>query len=292
MTMLKTSTTAGIWFFISTITLAQASAAPIQTEVKTGRFQTAFSIPSKLGTYGEMIERFAGEKGLRNLDANMAEDGLTIDKYEAFTVTLAEETYEVYVPPAYEPAKPIGIMVYIPARDSGSPHPQYLPVLDDRYMIYIAANLSGNRQSPILRRAPLALHALENMSRIYNIDPARVYASGLSGGGKMAVYLGLNYGDHFTGALFIIGSLSVSDRARMAPTGAVKKLVQTRNRYVFLTGRQDFNRKEIRRHRLAFRRFGIQNTLLIDDISLAHRPPPEKLILRAVRALDGLPEKK
>ncbi len=268
------------------------AAPPIQTEVKTGRFQTAFSVPSKLATYGEMIERFAGEKGLKKLDANMEEDGVTIDKYEAFTVTLAEETFEVYVPPSYEPSKPIGIMVYVPARDTGAPHPQYLPALDDHYLIYIAANLSGNRENPILRRAPLALHALENMKRLYNIDPARIYASGLSGGGKMAVYLGLNYGDHFTGALFIIGSLNVSDRARLAPTGRVKKLVQTRNRYVFLTGRQDFNRNEIRRHRAAFRRFGIKNTVLIDDISLGHRPPTEKLFRRALRALDGLEKAK
>jgi len=165
-------------------------------------------------------------------------------------------------------------------------------VFDQRYMIYIAANLSGNSQNPILRRAPLALHARENMKQLYNIDPNRTYAAGLSGGGKMAVYLGLNYGDHFTGAMFIIGSLNVSDRARIAPTGAAKQLVQTRNRYVFLTGRQDFNRDEIRRHHSAFKRYGIQNTVLVDDLSLAHRPPPEKLFLRAVRALDGLPQKK
>jgi predicted esterase len=183
-------------------------------------------------------------------------------------------------------------MVYIPARETGAPRSEYLPVFDETYMIYIAANLSGNSQNPILRRAPLALHALENMKRLYNIDPERIYAAGLSGGGKMAVYMGLNYGDHFNGAMFIIGSLNVSDRARIAPTGHIKHLVQTRNRYVFLTGRQDFNRDEIRRHYAAFKRFGIQNTVLIDDLSLAHRPPPEKLFLRAVRALDGLPQKK
>ncbi len=278
-------------FLVASSALVHATSPPIQTEAKTGRFQTAFDTPSLLGTYGEMIERFAGEKGLKDLDESIAADGLTIDKYRAFTVTLAEETYEVYVPPAYHPSKPIGLMIYIPARDTGAPHPQYLPVLDERYMIYIAANLSGNRQNPVLRRAPLALHALENMKRIYNVDPARVYASGLSGGGKMAVYMGLNYGDHFTGALFIIGSLNVSDRARMAPTGRVKHLVQTRNRYVFLTGRQDFNRDEIRRHHSAFKRFGIQNTVLIDDLSLAHSPPTEKLFRRALRALDGLEQR-
>jgi pimeloyl-ACP methyl ester carboxylesterase len=67
-----------------------------------------------------------------------------------------------------------------------------------------------------------------------------VYVSGFSGGGRVASMVAPEYPQVFKGAIFICG---VNDWGNRKP--ADLETVQS-NRYVFLTGRKDFNRSETR----------------------------------------------
>ena len=68
-------------------------------------------------------------------------------------------------------------------------------------MIFVTAARSGNDEDIVSRREPLALIAAENMLAQYDVDRARVFVGGMSGGSRMALRLALAYPDLFRGAL-------------------------------------------------------------------------------------------
>ena len=113
-------------------------------------------------------------------------------------------TWEIYVPEGYDPEKPAGLMVYISPSRSGEIPRRWKSVMDNRNIIWIAANHSGNRIRAI-RRATYALAAPTVAGKHYDIDPERIYLSGLSGGGRMAGMVAAVYPQVFKGAIFNCG---------------------------------------------------------------------------------------
>jgi hypothetical protein len=252
--------------------------------IDTGLFRTQFSEPSPLATYPQLLARVLGKPAAEAFLREWAGSGKTTAP--RYTLDVETESFEVYVPEHYQPDQAIGLMVYVPARSYGTPPDHYLSVLKERNMIFVAANKSGNDEPVLERRIPLALHALHNMRRSYNIDPERVYIAGISGGAKAASYLGIRYADLFTGALYIIGSHALDGSSILQPEGAVKDALQKRNRYVFLTGQHDFNRREIRGHFTTYQEFGAEHAQLLYLADMRHRVPARKNFLKAIRALE------
>ena len=64
------------------------------------------------------------------------------------------------------------------------------PNIERLKLIFIGAHKSGNPRS-VFDRMRLAIDANYNARQIANIDPARVYVSGLSGGARVAMGLAL-----------------------------------------------------------------------------------------------------
>ena len=58
------------------------------------------------------------------------------------------------------------------------------------------------------------------------------------------------------------------------------------NRYVFLTGRNDFNRDETRRVYRAYKRAGVENALLMDIAGMDHSLPSPAKLAEALEYLD------
>lgn len=211
---------------------------------RTGAYRLRIDAASPLGSLAEFIER-------TGMDREQVEtydpDGAEID--------LSNETFEVYVPETYEPgAAGWGLMVWVsPTNYGGLQRPDNLETLAQKRMIWVGANWAGNYRK-VWDRIRLALHAAHAMAGLYDLDPGRVYAAGYSGGGRMASWLSMLYPEVFHGGFFVKGVdfykvTAMPDKpgahwpaAFREPPRATWPQVKERNRYVFFTGENDFNR--------------------------------------------------
>jgi predicted peptidase len=190
--------------------------------------------------------------------------------------------WELYVPDDYDPASPAGLLVFISPIDSGRMPGRYKPVMDEKNLIWIGANHSGNRVR-VARRMSLALLATALADSHFRIDPARVYVSGFSGGGRTASAVAPEYAQIFKGAIYICG-VNFWDGRKPELMDQVRD-----NRYVFLTGSKDFNRSETRRVHRAYRRADVEDVLLLEVAGMDHRMPPMEELATAIDFLDAAP---
>lgn len=212
---------------------------------------------------------------------------------------IENESFEVYVPSDYDPARAYGLLVWSSPTNSAAPPPQWLPVLDGHDLIWIGANGAGNDRIGWYRFA-LALDAAHNMRRIYNIDPQRTYIAGMSGGGRIASRLGVAYADEFAGAFMVVGCdfyrrTAVPDQPGkyyieryQPPPGPVLARAVRENRYVLLTGSEDFNRTEtatIYEHGFLKERFAHVTYLEVPD--MGHALPDAPWFDKGIEALDA-----
>jgi hypothetical protein len=109
--------------------------------------------------------------------------------------------WQVYVPETYDPEHPAGILTYISPTQKGSIPPQWKTLLDEQNLIWIGANNSGNKVR-VQRRMAYALTAPAVINKSYQIDDARVYLAGFSGGGRVASMVAAEYPEIFKGAIF------------------------------------------------------------------------------------------
>jgi RNA polymerase sigma factor (sigma-70 family) len=123
---------------------------------------------------------------------------------------LANESFEVFVPPAYKPTVPMGLFVWISAGAAELPV-GWDDVLIRHRLIWISANNTGNAR-PELIRAGLALDAAHNMRQRYDLDPDRIYVSGFSGGGSVATMLMTGFPDVYRGVMPMCGGGFVGGR--------------------------------------------------------------------------------
>ena len=212
-----------------------------------------------------------------------AQDILGDDSGELFGSALDPEEvieWELYVPGDYDPASPAGLLVFISPTDSGMMPRRYQPVLDHNNLIWIGANHSGNRIR-VARRVSLALLATALADSHYRIDASRIYVSGFSGGGRTASAVAPEYAQLFTGAIYICG-VNFWDGHEPKRMDLVRD-----NRYVFLTGRKDFNRAETRRVHRAYKRADVANVLLLEVAGMDHRMPPVEDLATAIAFLDS-----
>jgi hypothetical protein len=176
--------------------------------------------------------------------------------------------WQVYVPETYDPEAPTGLMVYISPMDSGEIPGRWKEVMDAGNLIWIGANKSGNLVAPAV------------VARSYKVDSSRVYVSGFSGGGRVASMVAPEYAQLFKGAVFICGVEFWGSR-KPAQLDAVKA-----NRYVFLTGKKDFNRGETRSAHRSYRRAGVDDVLLMDISGMDHSLPSAVKFAEAIAFLD------
>lgn len=121
---------------------------------------------------------------------------------------LATRQYVVRLPLGYnatDTTKKYGLITYIDSGDAHTFPASYAAALDANDIIWIGGQGIGNAQSVNLRRG-VAIMGAFRMTQLYNIDPARVYASGLSGGSRTANDLANLRTDFFRGFIGRVGS--------------------------------------------------------------------------------------
>lgn len=197
--------------------------------------QVTFSDYTPLSSNAEIARRAMSPLSLARVPQLLAEAHARIAEQP---VTLGEERFVVFVPSAM-PAKGYALLVFVaPWNDAKLPE-EWGPILDLRGFIYVSATHSGNDQSVLGRRMPLALLAEQNIARHYQIDSERIYVSGFSGGARVALRLALAYPDVFRGAIVNAGADPIGTEEIPLPPRDLFDRFARETRLVYVTGDQD-----------------------------------------------------
>lgn len=212
---------------------------------RTGRFRTRFDQVSP----GDGLETLVDRLGIdqQYVQQNDPQGG----RYD-----LQDESFQVYVPQREPPERGYGLLVWIsPLPFGGFARDEVREVLEDKGLIWIGADRSGNRR-PLWYRVLLALDAVHNSERYYDIDLERIYAAGYSGGGRVASTLAQLYPEVFRGGFSFFGCdywqrVAIPHMpgahwpaAYPEPSRSEARAVRQRSRFVLLTGELDFNRSQ------------------------------------------------
>jgi hypothetical protein len=146
-------------------------APPVQAQPPTGLQPDAvFQTYSPLSENTELLRRMLSPLADHVVEQALARSNKTL---AAQSVYLSAERFTVYVPPQAPPGG-YGVLVFIPPGPEAKLPPGWAPVLNQQGVIYVSAARSGNEADVLGRRVPLALLALENIRRLYSLDPERI----------------------------------------------------------------------------------------------------------------------
>ena len=118
---------------------------------------------------------------------------------------LKNELFFVHVPDTYNGRETFGILAFVAPGDAAVLPEGWEAVLKEQRLIYLAPQKAGNTH-PVSRRAGLTLAGILKLQEIYRIDPSRIYVTGVSGGGRVAVRLAFFHPEIISGALPIGGA--------------------------------------------------------------------------------------
>jgi predicted esterase len=210
-------------------------------------------------------------------------------------LNVAGESYEVIVPRSYKKEVPHGLFIWISPNDKCALPADWEDVLASRKLIFVGALRSGNSRE-VFSRMQLAITANDQMRQAYNIDPARVYVSGHSGGSRVASMLAVAYADMFTGAVCFMGvnfffptqgKDGTFYEARYIPHPELATLAQNESRIVLVTGDKDFNQDNTKAiYEQGFQGNGFKNVKLFDIPGQGHGAPAREWLEKALTFLD------
>jgi pimeloyl-ACP methyl ester carboxylesterase len=197
--------------------------------------EVTFTDYAPLSGSSELVRRLFSPLAAAHLAHELERSGKTLNEQ---ALNLAEEKFGVYVP-SRKPPGGYGLMVFVPPWPDTRLPPGWGPVLDRYGVIFVSAARSGNDQSVLGRRVPLALLAEENAARRYPVDPQRVYIAGFSGGSHVAMRLALGYPDTFRGAILNAGSDPIGSAEIPLPPRDLFLRFQSSTRVLYITGARD-----------------------------------------------------
>lgn len=203
--------------------------------------------------------------------------GIRRIEYPSATRVLDDETIFVRLPEGYDPKKRWGLIVWIDPTPDGRPWPQLYKAADTQGFILVSAKNAGNDR-PVGDRFQLAFDGIATIMDRYNTDPQRIYASGMSGGGRVSSILLGTHPDIFMGAVAVVGlsnyrNVSIGN-GKYWPAGYGKpatrlmKLLRQR-RLAAVTGPLDFNYTEMKKSSAMYQASHI-NARLFEYEDMAH----------------------
>jgi dienelactone hydrolase len=153
-----------------------------------------------------------------------------------------KQSYELFVPPHYNPKQAYPVVLFLSPGNEPGGWKAWEPVCKKEGVIFAAPYGAGNGVPP-KTRIRLALDVLDDVRRHYHTDPDRTYATGFSGGGRIAFALGFALPECFGGVL----PICAAGEPREEPW--LRQRVIDRLSIGLLTGDGDFNRGECERYR-------------------------------------------
>ena len=200
-------------------------------------------------------------------------------------VDVRQERFIAHVPPERPPGG-YALLVFVPPWQDARVPVGWERVLDRSGVIFVSAARSGNDESALNRRAPLALLAAANMTLRYQVNPEQIYIGGFSGGSRVALRLALGYPDLFRGVILNAGSDPVGDSEIPLPPGDLLQKVQKSTRIVYLTGESDEpHLLDDMRSRQSLKGWCVFDQVTITVPRQGHEPAEPTALGRALHAL-------
>ena len=208
----------------------------------------------------------------------------------------SDPTYELYVPPDYEPGRPFGLMVWIAPSGIGRVPGSWPKVLDDHHLIWVGPNNVGNDKEMVWRTY-MAFEAVRQAKLHFAIDDERIYVAGMSGGGRIASHAAILGADTFAGGYYVVGCnfwrhVPSGEPRRMyagfwrRPDSKLLKTARSRNRYVLLTGSDDFNRANTKAIYKGYVKDRFAHVTYIEVPGMGHEHPNAYWFEQGIEALD------
>lgn len=192
-------------------------------------------------------------------------------------------TWQLSVPKNYDPAKPAAVMLFIGFAEWGGGKKEWTNILEDHNIIWIGL-INGGDKKPINERMLRAILAQAVLERDYKIDTDRYYLFGYSGGAHVAAMLATSKPELFKGALFYGDAL---------PWGSKEppkiELVR-QNRYMFMCGSKDKDRRKMQRIAAAYKAAGVENTEVVSVANVNRQMPGSSYFEQAIEFLDARPQ--
>ena len=220
---------------------------------KTGVFKLTFQERHPESAYERMAQRYGWGKA----DATASYD-------------IATEPFDVNVPADYDGTAAYGLIVYTDPGQSGNPM-VYDSVLQKHKLIWIGASNVPNERN-VVPRWGLSLDAVWNMRKRYNIDPKRIYACGMSGGGRCASMVAPTYADVFSGGIYLVGCNSPVFPNEQAVGKPIRELAKA-NRYALMTGSGDMNKPGTKQVFDTYQSIGMKLSIYLEEPGLGHAHP-------------------
>jgi len=206
-------------------------------------------------------------------------------RIEGMSRRLSEQTLIARLPRG-EARTPLGLVVWIDPSDRGVPPGSLHRALDELHLIAVGARSMGNT-TPVMDRFQLVFDAIATIERRHRIDRTRIYAVGMSGGGRASSMLWGVFPDVFAGAVPIVG-LNSYKRAMvpgkgMAPAGFSRPpghlfaLLKTR-RLAPMTGPPDFNHDQMQAYASGLKLDGHAVRMFVYDDMGHEMPTPDRFL--------------
>lgn len=188
-------------------------------------------------------------------------------------------SFELFVPPSYDPADPPGVLVFISPVIRAKAPDRLHAMLRAQNLIWVSVNDSGDRTEDFERMLE-AYGSLAYVLDHYTIDGARRYLAGFASGAQVASEFAQDYPQFFNGYLFFAGARNWRERADN------NFRVINRHRFAFVAGVHDQGLKRTQDAFDSFESAGVANIALFEVDDLGHRLPDAADFSEAVDYLD------
>jgi predicted esterase len=259
---------------------ATPAAAPPPSEGRSGvlTFDQYTPLASNLVMAGRLLTPLTAEQ-LRNRLATTGQE------LRDQPIDLAHEQFRVYVPERKPPAG-YGVFVFVPPWQENDMPRGWETAFDAGGVIFVSAARSGNQESPLGRREPLAILAAYNVIQRFPVDRSRVYIGGFSGGSRIALRLALGYPDLFRGAFLDAGSDPIGEADLPLPPRPLFEQFRTSSRLIYVTGtHDDYHMTQQSGSVGSMSRFCVANVSTQPVAGLGHALAPPSVVAGALRML-------
>jgi predicted esterase len=254
------------------------------------RFVAIFVVAATVGTLFIGHSGFAatpdlpvppGREGLVALPGDLPSEQPTNPDFRE-DVKLDQERFYLFVPPNYRGNERFGLVAFVNAGDQMNLPAEWRRTLADRKLLYIAPQGVGNRH-PVSRRVSIALVAIRKMIELYDVDPARIFVAGHSGGAKVACALATTEPDLVRG---VVANCAVVPPSDVIDDEDSLKKVKSQVGFAIVTGPKDFNHESIVAIHDQLTADGYR-VKLFDVAGMAHQLPRAGTLAAALDWLDG-----